>query len=178
MAVVVSPPPPKTDGKFDDWMYLFWKKVVSAVSSVTGIPAGGSAGTVLRKIDGTDYNVEWGYPVLGYLSTEGAGGIVYQSVDKSTSVTLDTKCGTIVMQNSTLLDSTTVSFTLYNTYIESTDVVALTIQNGNGAGMGSYLTQVEYTNTGQCSIALRNISGGSISDYVYLNFAIIKAYNS
>ena len=22
MAVVVSPPPPKTDGKFDDWMYL------------------------------------------------------------------------------------------------------------------------------------------------------------
>ena len=33
MAVVVSPPPPKTDGKFDDWMYLFWKRVISTVST-------------------------------------------------------------------------------------------------------------------------------------------------
>ena len=176
MAVVVSPPPPKTDGKFDDWMYLFWKKVVSAVITVIGIPAGGSAGTVLRKIDGTDYNVEWGYPVLGYLATEGAGGVVYQSTSKSTSVTLDAKCGTIFMDGEALNDSTSVSFTMYNTYIEATDVIALTIRDG--ASFGSYLTQVEYTNTGQCSIALRNISGGTLSEYVQLNFAIIKAYNS
>jgi len=176
MAVVVSPPPPKTDGKFDDWMYLFWKKVVSAVITVIGIPAGGSVGAVLRKIDGTDYNVEWGYPVLGYLATEGAGGVVYQSTSKSTSVTLDTKCGTIFMDGEALNDSTSVSFTMYNTYLEATDVIALTIRDG--ASFGSYLTQVEYTNTGQCSIALRNISGGTLSEYVQLNFAIIKSYNA
>lgn len=171
MAVVVSPPPPKTDVKFDDWMYLFWKKVVSAV-----IPSGGSADTVLTKVDGTDHNVTWAYPVLGYTPAEGVGGIVYQSTDKSTSVTLDAKCGTIVMDAAALADATSVSFTMYNTYIEATDVVALTI--GAGASLGSYLSQVEYTNTGQCSIALRNISGGSLSEAVQLNFAIIKAYNS
>lgn len=59
MGVVVSPPPPKTDVKFDDWMYLFWKKVVSAVITVIGIPSGGSVDTVLTKVDGTDYNVTW-----------------------------------------------------------------------------------------------------------------------
>lgn len=171
MGVVVSPPPPKTDGKFDDWMYLFWKKVVSAV-----LPLGGSADTVLTKVDGTDYNVTWTHPVLGYPPAEGAGGIVYQSTDKSTSVTLDTKCGTIVMDAAALADATSVSFTMYNTYIEATDVVALTI--GAGASLSSYLSQVEYTNTGQCSIALRNVSGGSLSEAVQLNFAIIKAYNS
>ena len=176
MTVVVPPPPPKTDGKFDDWMYLFWKKVVSAVITVIGIPSGGSADTVLTKVDGTDYNVTWAYPVLGYTPAEGAGGIVYQSTDKSTSVTLDTKCGTIVMDGAALADATSVSFTMYNTYIEATDVVALTI--GAGASLSSYLSQVEYTNTGQCSIALRNISGGSLSEAVQLNFAIIKAYNS
>ena len=176
MGVVVSPPPPKTDVKFDDWMYLFWKKVVSAVITVIGIPSGGSADTVLTKVDGTDYNVTWAYPVLGYAPAEGAGGIVYQSTDKSTSVTLDAKCGTIVMDGAALADATSVSFTMYNTYIEATDVVALTI--GAGASLSSYLSQVEYTNTGQCSIALRNISGGSLSEAVQLNFAIIKAYNS
>lgn len=173
MAVVVSPPPPKMDGKFDDWMYLFWKK---AVSAVIGIPSGGSADTVLTKVDGTDYNVTWTHPVLGYSPSEGAGGIVYQTTNKSTSVTLDAKCGTIVMDGAALADAASVSFTMYNTYIEATDVVALTI--GAGASLGSYLSQVEYTNTGQCSIALRNISGGPLSEAVRLNFVIIKAYNS
>lgn len=29
MPVIVSPPPSKIDGKFDDWIYLLWKKVQS-----------------------------------------------------------------------------------------------------------------------------------------------------
>lgn len=176
MGVVVSPPPPKTDVKFDDWMYLFWKKVVSAVITVIGIPAGGASGTVLSKIDGDDYNVEWAYPVLGFLPTEGAGGIAYQTFSKSSGVTLNTKCGTIVMHDEGLNDSTSVSFYLYNSYIEATDVVALTMKDG--MGFGAYLTQVEYTGAGVCSIALRNISGGILFDPVELNFALIKAYNS
>lgn len=176
MGVVVSPPPPKTDGKFDDWMYLFWKQVERAFGVLKGIPTGGASGMGLRKTNETDYSTEWAYPILGFRSDEGAGGIVYQSTDKSTSVTLNAKCGTIVMDGAALADATSVSFTMYNTYIEAADVVALTI--GAGASLGSYLSQVEYTNTGQCSIALRNVSGGSLSEAVQLNFAIIKAYNS
>jgi hypothetical protein len=61
MAVIVSPPPPKTDGKFDDWMYLFWKSVKSAISTIllVGLPAGGNIGDFLRKKSATDYDAEW-----------------------------------------------------------------------------------------------------------------------
>ena len=55
MGVVVSPPPPKTDAKFDDWMYLFWKRLLNAI----GIPIGGNTNDVLTKVSGTDYDVTW-----------------------------------------------------------------------------------------------------------------------
>lgn len=55
MGVVVSPPPPKTDAKFDDWMYLFWKRLLNAI----GIPAGGTTNQVLTKTSNTDYAVTW-----------------------------------------------------------------------------------------------------------------------
>ena len=59
-----------------------------------GVPAGGTAGQVLAKIDGTDYNTEWvdqtggggggnSYGLGGYASRPAAGtsGNVYQSTD-------------------------------------------------------------------------------------------------
>lgn len=55
MGVVVSPPPPKTDAKFDDWMYLFWKRLLNAIS----IPIGGNTNDVLTKVSRTDYDVTW-----------------------------------------------------------------------------------------------------------------------
>jgi len=57
MAVVVSPPPPKTDGKFDDWMYLFWKMVRAMIANV--LPADGAQNYVLTKLSGTDYDFDW-----------------------------------------------------------------------------------------------------------------------
>ena len=32
MTVIVSPPVPKSDQRFDDWMYLFWKRVAEALA--------------------------------------------------------------------------------------------------------------------------------------------------
>lgn len=57
MGVVVSPPPPKKDVKFDDWMYLFWKMVRAMIISV--LPAGGAQNYVLTKLSGTDYDFDW-----------------------------------------------------------------------------------------------------------------------
>jgi hypothetical protein len=57
MGVVVSPPPPKTDAKFDDWMYLFWKMVRAMIVSV--LPAGGAQNYVLTKLSATDYDFDW-----------------------------------------------------------------------------------------------------------------------
>lgn len=49
MAVIVSPPPPKSDRKFDDWMYLLWKRV-----NIFGFLAGdGAGGSVVQTTDKT-----------------------------------------------------------------------------------------------------------------------------
>jgi len=80
MAVVVSPPPPKKDAKFDDWMYLFWKRLLNAI----GIPAGGDTNQVLTKVSPTSYDVTWadvasiGIPAGGF-----AGDVLTKLSDTS-----------------------------------------------------------------------------------------------
>lgn len=112
---------------------------------------------------------------LGYNET-GTGGTVTQLTSKSTSVTLDKLCGQITMSNAALAQSTTVSFTLNNTNIHSTDVIIVNI--GSGATANAYTAFVEAVNTGSCRIHLRNSSSGSLSEAVVLNFAVIKAVNA
>lgn len=62
MTVIVSPPVPKSDQRFDDWMYLFWKRVAEALSGGPGIPAGGDIGQHLAKLSATDGDVTWEDP--------------------------------------------------------------------------------------------------------------------
>jgi hypothetical protein len=112
---------------------------------------------------------------LGYNGT-GTGGTVTQLTSKSTSVTLDKLCGQITMNNASLAQNTTVSFTLNNTNIHSTDVIIVNI--GSGATANAYTAFVEAVNTGSCRIHLRNSSSGSLSEAVVLNFAVIKAVNA
>ena len=40
MTVIVSPPVPKSDQRFDDWMILFWKRAFEAISAGGGGGAG------------------------------------------------------------------------------------------------------------------------------------------
>jgi len=112
---------------------------------------------------------------LGYSGT-GTGGTVTQLTSKSTSVTLDKLCGQITMSNASLAQNTTVSFTLNNTNIHSTDVIIVNVQSG--ATANAYTAFVEAVNTGSCRIHLRNSSSGSLSEAVVLNFAVIKAVNA
>lgn len=42
-----------------------WNGSAYVAVSTGGVPTGGTAGQVLRKIDGTDYNTEWGTPAGG-----------------------------------------------------------------------------------------------------------------
>jgi hypothetical protein len=144
--------------------------------------------TALRVTSGelfADYNVSGsvssnllarrGSTELGYNGT-GTGGTVTQLTSKSTSVTLDKLCGQITMNNASLAQNTTVSFTLNNTNIHSTDVIIVNIQSG--ATANAYTAFVEAVNTGSCRIHLRNSSSGSLSEAVVLNFAVIKAVNA
>ena len=106
---------------------------------------------------------------LGYSAD--AQGTVTQSTSKSTAVTLNKSAGQITMNNAALAGTTNVTFTLNNSTISTKDVVILSV--ASGATAGSYNCWVSGKGTGTCSITVRNITGGSLSEAIVINFAII-----
>ena len=110
-----------------------------------------------------------------YASTEigyaaGAQGAVTQLTSKSTGVTLNTSAGQITMNAASLAASTNVTFTLTNSTISAKDVLILNVTNGTS---GAYNCWVSSMAAGSATITLRNISAGSLSEAVVLNFALI-----
>lgn len=107
---------------------------------------------------------------IGY--TTAAQGAVTQATSKSTAVTLNKPAGVITMNNASLATATNATFTLNNSFISANDTVILTIAGGQ-ATPGSYNVFANALGAGTVSITLRNISGGSLSEAVVINFAII-----
>jgi hypothetical protein len=106
---------------------------------------------------------------IGY--TASAQGAVTQATDKSTGVTLSKSAGRITMNNAALASNTAVSFTLTNTLISANDTIIVNVSGGGTAG--AYTTYISSMAAGSAVITLRNMSGGSLSEAVVLNFAII-----
>jgi len=107
---------------------------------------------------------------IGYSAA--AQGTVTQATSKSTAVTLNTSMGRITMNNASLATATNATFTLNNSSISANDTVILTISGGQ-ATPGSYNVFANALATGSVSITLRNISGGSLSEAVVINFCVI-----
>ena len=107
---------------------------------------------------------------LGY--TAAAQGTVTQLTDKSTAVTLNKSAGRITMNNASLTTATNATFTLNNSFISANDTVILTISGGQ-ATPGSYNVFANALAAGSVSITLRNISGGTLSEAIVINFALL-----
>ena len=101
------------------------------------------------------------------------GGSVTQGTDKSTGVTLNTPCGQITLNGAALAADTAVAFTLTNSQISPQDVVAVSIKSG--ATAGAYSVSTLDIASGSVKIVLRNLTAGSLSEAVVLNFVIIKS---
>ncbi len=106
---------------------------------------------------------------IGYAS--GAQTAVTQATSKSTGVTANTSAGQITMNNASLATVTNVTFTLTNSVLSAKDVLILNTTNGTS---GAYNVFVSSMAAGSATITLRNISGGSLSEAVVINFAIIQ----
>ena len=111
---------------------------------------------------------------LGYKT--GSGGTVTQLTSKSTAVTLNKINGEIVMHAAALADDATAAFTLTNSTIAATDVVIVNV--ASVGTVGAYQVTVGAVAAGSCSISVLNVSGGSLSQAIKLNFAVIKAVQS
>ena len=92
------------------------------------------------------------------------GGTVTQATNKSTGVTLNTESGQITMNNAQLDAGTEVSFTVTNSKIAATDVVVAC--HGSAGTAGSF------------KITVSNVSGGSLSEAIVINFVALKGASS
>ena len=107
---------------------------------------------------------------LGY--TAAAQGTVTQATSKSTGVTLNKSAGVITMNNASLATATNATFTLTNSFISANDTLILTLASGQTTP-GTYNVFVNAVAAGTASITLRNISAGSLSEAIVVNFAVI-----
>jgi hypothetical protein len=76
------------------------------------------------------------------------------------------------MHNAALAAAAEVSFTLTNSTIGADDVVVVCIKSG--ATAGAYNAQVDAVAAGSCRIGVGNMSAGSLSEALVLNFVVIK----
>jgi hypothetical protein len=140
----------------------------------TGLVAIAAGLSVTGASNSTGNQLISGTGAQGYAT--GSGGTVTQATSKATGVTLNKTNGQITMNGAALAASTSVAFTLTNSTIAATDVVNIAI--ASGATSLAYLLAVQATAAGSCSIVLRNVSAGSLSEAVVLNFAVLKAVTS
>jgi hypothetical protein len=106
---------------------------------------------------------------IGYSAA--AQGTVTQATSKSTGVTLNKSAGQITMNNAALAGATAVSFTLTNSTLSTKDVIVVCISAG--ATATAYSVYVSSMAAGSAVITLRNLTAGSLSEAVVINFAII-----
>ena len=107
---------------------------------------------------------------IGYAT--GAQGTVTQATSKSTGVTLNKSSGQITMNNAALANGAVVTFTLTNNLLSAKDVIIVNV-SGGATTAGTYTALVSSISAGSAVLGLYNISAGSLSEAVVLNYAII-----
>jgi hypothetical protein len=105
---------------------------------------------------------------IGYKA--GTGGTVTQITSKSTGVTLSFDTGRITTQSAALAAGATVRFTATNTGVLINDVPVLSIRSP----ASKYRVWVDSVAAGSFVVALENVTGGSLSEAVLINFALFK----
>jgi hypothetical protein len=108
-------------------------------------------------------------PAIGF--GPAAYGTVTQGTSKTTTVVVNAKAGTITTHAAALASLATVQFTMTNSAITGTDTVIA--NQGTGGTAGSYQCHVVSVGAGTSVVRLSNTSGGSLSEAVTINFAVI-----
>jgi hypothetical protein len=107
---------------------------------------------------------------LGY-ATPSTGSTVTQQSNKGTAVTLNAGVGQITTNGAQLNATTSISFTLNNSFIAANDMVI--VQHLSGGTLGTYSVFAAAA-AGSATITLRNISAGNLSEAVVIQFTVIK----
>jgi len=100
-------------------------------------------------------------------------GTVTQATSKSTGATLNATSGSITMNGAALLAGVEVTFVLTNSAVAANDVVF--VHHASAGTSGAYMSQCTATAAGTCDITVSNLSAGSLSEAIVLNFMVFKS---
>ena len=112
-----------------------------------------------------------GTGALGYGT--GAGGTVTQLTSKSTSVTLNKPSGRITTHNAALAAGASVFFVVNNSLVTTSDHIVLTM-GGSTPNTNYTVFPTFSTGNGTFYVLVKNISTGSLSEALVINFSVIK----
>lgn len=112
---------------------------------------------------------------VGYRT--GAGGTVTQATSITTGVTLSKLSGQITTVSQTVAAGAEADFTVTNTEVEATDVVAVSISDHTSAG--TFIASVSAIAAGSFDVRLTNVHASAAGDdTLTINFVIIKGASS
>ena len=103
----------------------------------------------------------------GAAVTQGAGS------GKATTVVINSRAGTITMNNAALASGAAIQFTCTNSFIGATDVVIVSC--GTGGTAGAYQAHCISVGAGTSVFRISNVSAGSLSEAVTINFVVIDS---
>ena len=106
----------------------------------------------------------------------GAGGTVTQATSKSTAVTLNKPSGQITMHNAALAAGDVALFQVTNSVAVASSIV-LVSPNANPAGE-FYSVWSSHTFAGGFIVCVKNITAGSRSEALVINFAVLSGATS
>ena len=93
---------------------------------------------------------------------------VTQSTNKTTGVTANAHSGQITTSNAELDNNARVAFTVANSNVESTDVIAVNYE------VSGYFIQAYNIRNGAFDIIIRNSSGSALSNALVLRFVVLS----
>lgn len=131
-------------------------------------------------VPGSDFeftgNVSFRNTVGFQTAGAGVGGAVTQITNRSTGVTLNTLCGVITTDTTSLAAEASAEFTVTNNLLAATDVVVACQRSGtNGGNTDAYVSTVA-AGSFKIRVANNNASGGTAeTGAILINFAVIKA---
>jgi hypothetical protein len=114
---------------------------------------------------------------VGYAT--GAGATVTQITNRSTGVTINTLCGTIQTDTTSLAAGASAEFTVTNSSVAIGDVVVVSQRSGSSLVAGvAGVTTIEVVTTAAGSFVIAVANGSTTTadtGAIIINFAVIKA---
>lgn len=150
--------------------------VLGSTLAVTGAITA-SAGAVVTGAISATTTIKSSGATSGIGYATGAGGAVTQITNRSTGVTLNTICGTITGDATSLAAGAEAVFTVTNSAVALRDTIVLSVVSGPTANTSVF--SVSAVAAGSFGIKIHNLHASTADTGApIINFAVIKAVNA